>query len=191
MAHSPSGRIDTRVAKALSHPLRSHIFTILSERVASPNELARLIGAPLQNVSYHVRALRELECVELVDTARRRGATEHYYRAVTRPLVEDAHWEQVPMTVRTEASRVGLRLIWSDAMQAIRAGTFEGRPDRHLSRTPLVLDAQGWREVNALLRETYSRADRIAADSAQRLQDRGAEGVSTRLAMLHFEAAPD
>jgi len=47
MAQPPADLIDPRLAKALSHPMRSHILTILSERVASPNELAELIQEPL------------------------------------------------------------------------------------------------------------------------------------------------
>ena len=187
MVDRPASLIDTRMAKALSHPLRAHLLTILNERVASPRELSDLVEAPLPNVNYHVRALQRLGCVELVRTVPRRGATEHYYRALTRPMFGDLDWERLPRSARQALSDVGLRLIWTDASTALTRGTFERRPDRHLSRTSMTLDDQGWQDVNELLLETYARAELIAADNAQRLSRLHAEGTPTRLVMMHFE----
>src|ERR687896_1687603 len=91
-----AGLVDQRLAKALSHPLRARIFAILNERVASPNEIADMLEERLPNVGYHVRVLVDLECVELVRTAQRRGAIEHYYRAVRRPFFTDSEWRRLP-----------------------------------------------------------------------------------------------
>ena len=73
MAKQAAGLVDPRLAKALSHPMRARILTILNERVASPNEIAEMIDERLPNVSYHVRALLELGCIELVSTAAEGG----------------------------------------------------------------------------------------------------------------------
>ena len=140
-------------------------------------------------MSYHVRALYDLECVELVGTAQRRGAVEHYYRALTRPLFEDQEWKRLPASIRHEVSRVGLRLVWDDVSEAIASRTFENRPGRHLSRAPLVLDEQGWDDVNSLLRDTYDRAEQVAAESGARLANAGGQRIPSRLVMMHFEAA--
>jgi DNA-binding transcriptional ArsR family regulator len=56
-------------------------LAILTEREASPSELAEELGEPLGNVSYHVRLLHELGLIDLVGTTPRRGAIEHHYRA--------------------------------------------------------------------------------------------------------------
>ena len=61
MSNQATGVVDQRIAKALSHPVRAHILQILNDRVASPNEIAEEIKEPLGNVSYHVRALLNLE----------------------------------------------------------------------------------------------------------------------------------
>ena len=66
--------VDHRLIRALGHPIRVRALTILNERVASPNELARQLGAHLGSVSYHVRILLELGAIELVKTEPRRGA---------------------------------------------------------------------------------------------------------------------
>lgn len=78
---------ETGMAKALSHPLRVKLLTLFGESVASPNELAKKLDEPLTNVSYHVRMLHDLGCIELVDTAPRRGALEHFYRATVQGRV--------------------------------------------------------------------------------------------------------
>jgi DNA-binding transcriptional ArsR family regulator len=187
MAKQAVGLVDPRLAKALSHPMRARILTILNERVASPNEIAEMIDERLPNVSYHVRALLELGCIELVSTAQRRGAIEHYYRALTRPFFSDRDWKRLPRSGRMAVSDVGLQMIWDDASTAIKKGTFESRSDRHLSRTPLTLDEQGWDELSALLREVHAQAEAIGAKSGKRLAKSEKEAIPTMLVMMHFE----
>jgi DNA-binding transcriptional ArsR family regulator len=182
-----AGLVDQRLAKALSHPLRGRIFAILNERVASPNEIADILEERLPNVSYHVRALVDLECIELVRTAQRRGAIEHYYRAVRRPFFSDRDWKRLPRSGRQAVSDVGLQLIWEDLSKAIEAGTFEGRPDRHLSRSPLVVDERGWGELRDVLAEVLEEAQRIAKRSGERIAKSGDQGVATELVIMHFE----
>src|SRR5918997_6302356 len=100
MARPSLDLVDPRIAKALSHPMRARILGILDERVASPNEISEMIDERLPNVSYHVRALLDLDCIELVDTAQRRGAIEHYYRATQRAMGDKIVWDQLPRTAR-------------------------------------------------------------------------------------------
>ena len=73
--------IDQRLVRALAHPLRIKILEALTERVASPIRLSDDLDAGLSHVAYHTRALDKCGCLELVDTAQRRGATEHFYKA--------------------------------------------------------------------------------------------------------------
>jgi DNA-binding transcriptional ArsR family regulator len=188
MAKQPAGLVDPRLAKALSHPMRTRILAILNERVASPNEIAEMIDERLPNVSYHVRALLELDCIELVSTAQRRGAIEHYYRAVTRPFFSDRDWKRIPKSGRQAVTDVALQMVWQEVSDAIKEGTFEKRSDRHLSRAPLVLDEQGWGELRDLLRSTLSQAESIGSKSAKRLAKSDDEGIQTRVVMMQFEA---
>jgi DNA-binding transcriptional ArsR family regulator len=188
MAKQPAGLVDPRLAKALSHPMRTRILSILNERVASPNEIAEMIDERLPNVSYHVRALLELDCIELVSTAQRRGAIEHYYRAVTRPFFSDRDWKRLPRSGRQAVTDVVLQMIWEDVSDAIKSGTFEEKSDRHLSRSAFVLDEQGWGEIRDLLRNVLNQAEGIAGKSTKRLAKSGQEGIPTRLVMMHFES---
>jgi DNA-binding transcriptional ArsR family regulator len=183
------GIVDRRLAKALSHPLRAHVLTILNERVASPNQIAGELEEPLGNVSYHVKTLAEMGCIELVRTEPRRGAIEHFYRAVVRPFFSDKDWKRLPPSARQGISDTTLQLIWEDTSEALDAGTFDRRTDRHLSRSRLVLDEQGWEQVNELLLETMNRVMEIEAESAKRRAGDGESGFNTKMVLMHFESS--
>src|SRR4051794_21599199 len=92
----PGETSEARIAKALAHPLRARILQRLGERVASPGDLALELDQPLGVVSYHVRMLRDYECVELVRTEPRRGALQHFYRATARPALNGDDWRAPP-----------------------------------------------------------------------------------------------
>jgi DNA-binding transcriptional ArsR family regulator len=185
-----SRRLDdsTRLAKALSHPLRTSILIRLNEVVASPNELAQELGEPLGNVSYHVRALADLGCVELVSTAPRRGAVEHYYRAIERAVADDEAWASLPGTARRGFATEWFKATFEDVTQAIDAGRLEARPDIHLSFTTLSLDEEAWEELGELLKEVLDRAMELQAEAAGRRANGQADGeVFTRLAIAQYE----
>ena len=64
------------------------------------SRIATEISAPLGNVSYHVRVLERVGLLQLAHTRQRRGAIEHYYRAVGRVRITDKAWAQVPDIVK-------------------------------------------------------------------------------------------
>ena len=182
--------IDQRLVKALGHPLRVKLLTILNARVASPNELSKETGEPLGNVSYHVRLLADLECVELVKTEPRRGAVEHYYRATVRPWFDKAAWREVPSSLRRSVSSEVLSVIVEDAAAAIDAGAFDSRSDRHVSRTLLVLDEEAWGELAERLDELLERAVQLGAESASRTVENGGEElIHCDLVLMNFPTA--
>lgn len=70
--------------QALSHPLRRRILRTLHEagEARSPRELSRVFRAPVSNVSYHVRVLRDKGAIALTDRRPVRGTAEHFYFSV-------------------------------------------------------------------------------------------------------------
>jgi DNA-binding transcriptional ArsR family regulator len=183
---SPEG-ITQQLAKALAHPLRVRILSSLSKGISSPNQLSQELGEPLGNVSYHVKTLLEYDCVELVKTEPRRGAVEHFYRATERAFFSDADWAKIPASARKGIDGVILEAIGQDATAAMLEGTIDSRTDTHISRTPLVLDDAGWKELSKLLSETLEQSMRIGEESASRLANDKADGIPATLALLHFE----
>ena len=184
MKRQTASAVDSRLAKALAHPLRVQLLAALNEGVASPNELAKKLDEPLTNVSYHVRMLHDLGTIELVETEPRRGALEHYYRAIMRPFFGDRDWKKLPKNARGSISDAVLQLVWDDAAEAIKTGQFDDRENRHLSRSVLCVDDQGWDELNELLVETLDRAMQIQADSASRAAKAETDRFSANLVML-------
>ncbi len=171
--------------------MRARILMILNERVASPNEIAEDIDERLPNVSYHVRALLDLDCIELVDTAQRRGAIEHYYRAVVRPFFSDSDWKRIPRSGRQAISDSILQILWEDLSDSMKSGTFESRTDRHLTHSRMVLDQEGWDEVTKLLAGVLAEVEKIETRSKARLRkSNDGAGIPTTFALMHFESPP-
>jgi len=73
--------LDPRLAKALSNDVRARSLELLAEGAKSPKLIAAELGLDLRSVAYHVRVLKKLGCIELVETLPRRGTVEHIYRA--------------------------------------------------------------------------------------------------------------
>src|SRR6201990_488663 len=119
----PGETSEARIAKALAHPLRARILQRLRERVASPGDLALELGAPLGVVSYHVRMLRDYDCVELVRPEPRRGALQHFYRATARPTLDENQGKTLPSSLRKELSGETLAEVVDDVRAASEGGT--------------------------------------------------------------------
>lgn len=180
--------VDQRLITALGHPVRVRSLTILNERVASPSEIAKELKQTVGDVSYHIKVLKECECIELVDTVPRRGAMEHYYRATDRAFLDASEWASLS-SVRPGVSAGLLQTVVDDALTALIGGTFDKRLDRHLSWTPMIVDEQGWNEIKDGLDAMLEKVLEIQSSSAKRLASDDATGVPVSVAMMGFEAA--
>ncbi|MBK5219232.1 MAG: winged helix-turn-helix transcriptional regulator [Thermoleophilia bacterium] len=180
--------VEQIVAKAFAHPLRVQILIILNERVASPNLLSQELDQSLNLVAYHVRVLEKYDCIELVDTKQRRGATEHFYRATRRQFLTDSEWARMPESLRPGLSGAMLKAAFDDIDEAVVAETFDELEDRHLSRTPMVVDKQGWLDVAKLLAETLDRTLEIQAEASERLANSDEEGMLSKVQIMHFKS---
>jgi DNA-binding transcriptional ArsR family regulator len=178
--------IDQRIMKALSHPLRVRMLTLLNQKVASPSELADELDEPLGNVSYHMRFLADLKMVKLVRTEPRRGAVEHYYEALEPPLISDDDWAQLPVALRRSLSDSTLGDIARDLKGAGETGGFD-RKNMHVSRLALTLDQQGWDELSTLLTDLLERARGIQEQSNKRRRRAAQDAIPTTLVVMQFE----
>jgi DNA-binding transcriptional ArsR family regulator len=175
---------DAQIARVLSHPLRPQILQILSQRgEASPNEIASELGVPLGTLSYHTRLLRDSGWIELVREVPRRGAVEHFYRAVAQP---DVQWDRLPTGARRRLAATTVGEILHVASAAIDAKGFDGS-EAHVDRVPLELDEQGWQELSEALLGVLDEAARIQERSNRRRSSRAPGAVQpSELAILHF-----
>ena len=168
--------------KALSHPLRVRMLTLLNQKVSSPSELADELDEPLGNVSYHMRFLADLKMVKLVRTEPRRGAVEHYYEALEPPLISDDDWAQLPVALRRSLSDSTLGDIARDLEGAAADGRV--RPGEH-ARQPTGADTRraGLGRAVGVLAEVLERARDIQEQSQQAAQ--GPTGVDRDHARPH------
>jgi DNA-binding transcriptional ArsR family regulator len=172
----------TRRLRVGWHPIQLQALTILTERVASPKEVAielGMTGGDSGTVSYHIRALEKSGLVEEVRTEPRRGALEHFFKAVERPIVNEEDWRKWTFEQRDEFSRYVIQQVAKDFGNALANGTLDADEfvSRHLTRTPLCLDGEGFRDLLAGYMELFEQTFKIQAESDERRSRSGEEGV--------------
>jgi len=194
-AADPTPKVDfvsPQLAAALAHPTRVAVMGVLVEGPASPRQLAEAIDEPLNNVTYHVKQLRDLGCIELDRVERRAGGRvlERFYRASQRAYFDDDAWEVLSNQERLGVLWSIVRLMSKDITDAMTAGTFFGDDyDIHLTRSPMSVDNEGWEEIAALL----NRSTKEIFEIERRVEERHAGGgdepdIHTKVQMLQFRS---
>jgi DNA-binding transcriptional ArsR family regulator len=174
---------------ALEHPTRVHALMVLNERAASAAELGREVGQPSDHVSYHLKRLMKLGLIEPVQVAEAPGkrATGRYYRALARPWFGES-WTAVNPKRQAAITSTMLALCNADIADAVRSGTINVE-DSHISRTPVIVDRDSYRDLVELLDEAIVEILRIQERSAAHLQE-GADRIATKVHLFQFES-PD
>lgn len=184
--------VDVDLHKALSHKLRVEILHYLAERgTASPVEMSRSLGASVGDISHHVKQLVKYGCAEQVKTRPRRGAVEHFYRPTSRAVVTAEDLSRMPMPARRAFSGQIARSVVSDLEQAFEGGTIDERTDWILTRIPMLLDAKGWEELQAIHTRTFEETYEVQAKSDARRHESGEEPIRFSSCQLCFEMPPN
>jgi DNA-binding transcriptional ArsR family regulator len=185
---------DATLGAAVAHPLRCRCLAILADRVASPAEIARELRLEVSNVGYHVGALADAGLIEEVGQRPVRGAVEHFYRAVVRPITSTEDEEALSLDKRLSFARTIWSLITANATTALQSGVLVERPEHHLTRVPIRVDEEGWQELAVAYTELYERVYEIQTSAAERLgEDPEDPGISVLSVLAFFEtpeAAP-
>jgi DNA-binding transcriptional ArsR family regulator len=190
---TPPPMTDPQLAAALSHSTRVHILSVLNTRIASAKELAAELDEPIQNLNYHMDVLLELDCIELTDSRQQRGGrvVEHFFRAKKLPYFNQEAWEQLELQGKWEVVIPIMRLISANVNEAMAGGTFLDPDDNHVSRTPMLVDKEGWEETKEALADVLTRLLEIKDNVNARYAD-GAEAttMAIKVAMIQFRS-PD
>lgn len=177
-------RLETTLAAAVAHPIRSKCLVILAERVASPAEIARELHLDVSKVGYHVNALAETHLIEEIGSRPVRGAVEHFYRAVELPVVSNEQEAELsPAEQRIFAESV-LSIFAANAAHSLEVGTLVARTDHHLTRLAFNIDEAGWTEATAAYMELYERIFEIQEAAAARMRD----GEETPFRVVSFQS---
>jgi hypothetical protein len=113
-----------------------------------PTRLAKITGATLGSVAYHVCTLVEAGVVELADEGRVRGAVEHFYA-----LVADEEATQLTDPIDTLMGLCGTLTVPSTNGDYPR---------------PVVLDERARAELRAVLGELRPKVRTIVAEASRR-----------------------
>jgi hypothetical protein len=180
----PGNQADT-LGKLLRHPLRQRLLFEYATRVTSPRDVAAVLDARLNLVSYHTRKLLDAGCLELVRTERKRGAHQHFYRAVVASEIHDDDWEHLPVRLRRVLLRRTMDAMFSEAGDALPRGGMDSR-HTHVSRSFLTLDDEGRAALASLLYTSFQAVLEIQNESRRR----GAAGQAPwELIVMSFERA--
>jgi transcription initiation factor IIE alpha subunit len=180
--------IDPTLAKAFTHPLRGHIWVTVCEKgLASPTEIANELDIEVTEVSYHFRKLHKKELIKVAYAVQRRGFDEHFYEPCA-PVIyfDDFDWMEIPEAIRSSFSVDLVQGVVEELIGAIQAGSFDAR-DRHLSRTWLMLDERGWRELMRTLVRMLKRVRAIQERSEERCEGSPEALIPVEFAMAAFE----
>jgi DNA-binding transcriptional ArsR family regulator len=159
--------IDQRFVKSLAHELRAEILMILTEQMASPNELSRMLDEGLSQVSYHVKVLKDYGRIKLVKTEPRRGAVEHFYRATSDTLLPAKVWRKAK-GLRTVIGGGLASDLFDDLADAVGAQKLT-EEDSHIHRISLFLDAKGLENVSAIVERATEDVEKEQRESSSRV----------------------
>lgn len=178
-----------RLAVVFAAPLRLKIVTELYQREMSPTEFyVEFGGGSVSRVAKHFDRLEETGWLRLLHTrgpgGRRRGATEHVYRATGLAHCDNETWTALPYSVR-------LAFSWNIFIEiteyARRAMESPSLPDYPVTGLRLVLDEIGrTRVAEAVTQEVEAQLEE-QEDARRRVAHTGEELFSFSALLLSSE----
>jgi DNA-binding transcriptional ArsR family regulator len=181
-----------RFGVLLSDPLRLKIVTELYMRVMSPTRFfEKFGGGSVPRVNRHFEALAEHGWLRIVRTekgGKRYGGVEHFYRATELAVFGNETWAELPYSMRAEFSSMFLEQFGDRATEAMKAGTFDSRPERHFTWTPILVDQIGWERVIAAMNTLFQSFLEELEDAKLRVHNSGEEPFSATVALMGFES---
>jgi hypothetical protein len=184
-----------RMAKLLGVPLRIKILAELNTRDMSAKQFHEEFGGgSLTRVSRQFRKLEEYDWIRKVASksgGKRRGATEHFYRATAPAVFYNDSWSPLPASMKEMVSGRIFEELGDRIVQAIEAGTFDARDDRHFTWMPLRLDEAGWKRVITRIDDLFKFVIEEQEKARTRLAESEEEPIPVTVAFAGFESPQD
>lgn len=167
--------------KALSHPVRAEAFRLIRvQGPISPVAIARELEADTREVSYHVRKLREFNCIEQVSSRVNRGAVEHFYIATEQHMIDTEEWDELVESEPQMAEVLTdefLQSIVDDYTASRRASIVGLDSEFFIARHPVKMDPEGIQEALEAA-ESYEKViEEIVVRSARRQSESETDDV--------------
>ncbi|GAA2980982.1 Helix-turn-helix domain-containing protein [Actinokineospora diospyrosa] len=157
--------------RALAHPLRMRILSLVTDRAMSAAEVARELGDSQPNISYHLRKLADADLVGIVEEVPIRGGIAKRYR-------------HIPPAVAAPRDPGDDHLLASALAAGLGARTARRAPGTETATdAELWVDPQVWRDTVAHVREMSLRLQH----AAQPPRTPGTVRVSTTISMFEMD----
>jgi hypothetical protein len=183
--------IDAKLAKALTNKWRCQILMEATVRPLSVSLFVEEVGGTIGNIARHFRKLAAWGYLDLVEErrgGRHGGGTEKWYRSACRAFFDTATWETLPLVFREEISEYFLESYMSIVVEALETGTFDAKPDRHLSWQPLVLDRPAWQELGVGLDKVLNCLPQWESESVARTEGKSELLIPTVVGLAAFRS---
>jgi hypothetical protein len=171
---------------SINHWIRVEALAIFHEGEFSAGEIADMIGENVKLVTGHIHDLYESGCIEFAGHKSVDGVMRPVYRAIVLPEVSDEVYRAMSREDRDDASGAIVQEVLVESVSSCQNGKMVDDETLVLIWGAPTLDAQGEREMNAHLTNSYKRAKRIHAKSANRLARSGETGVTKVIGFLSF-----
>lgn len=182
----------SRLAVVFADPVRLKIVSELFQREMSPSEFFETHGGgTLSRVDAHFKRLAKFGWLRLVrqeSGGGRRGATENFYRAPKLAIIDTGTWAELPRSMRSEFSWRIFEQFAERVKAALEAGSFDHRPERHFTWTPLVVDETGRRRVIELVDDLFEGLFEEQADARTRLRRSEEPPIHVTVGLAAFDS---
>ncbi len=181
-----------RLAVVLADPLRLKIVTELYLREMSPTLFFEEFGGgSVARVARHFEVLAKhcwLRFIRSETGGKRFGGVESFYRAPELVIFDNETWAELPYSIRAAFSATTFNQFAERVSEAMQAGTFDARPDRHFTWTPILLDQIGWERILEALNALFESLFEEQEDAKLRIYNSGEDPIRTAVALGGFES---
>ena len=187
-----------RYLKRLSIVYSSSLdLRIVTETYMEPQSAARFFkkhgGGSSARVDRHFKKLAQHGWLRLVYVVKpgagRKGGEEHIYRATQLAVIDEETWALLPYSLKAAFSWRSVEQLAERIREAMEAGTFDTRPNRHLTWTPFAVDRLGWERIVDAANSLFTLLFEEQEDAKLRMQKSGAAPLIATVGLLAFESA--
>lgn len=169
-----AARRGVEMARVMANPVRFQILIDMNTptRRLSAKQWSDEQPVPFSNAGYHFRVLEKAGCIKLHKTIKKRGAEERIYEPVKRAMAWHEEWANLGPVIRQLVAASAFGPLVVKVGNSIDGGTFDARPESHLSWDTQYVDQEGWetiavmfqRHLEEVMAECQKIKERLKAD---------------------------
>ena len=174
----------------LAEPMRLGPWKVISMATTEPVTVAALAAAVDDDEATVSAQVKQLEATGMLrKVGERDGEPLYLAPAPTHPLniISERQLAAMEVGERNELMAFTWRYIRADVDRATEQGVFGKQPDSFLTRTPMWVDQQGWRELKTVHEQALAAGLEAAERSRRRLEESDERGFEVRSMQIAFE----